>query len=84
MSKSIKLRSTSQLSDEDVSFQPSDSDGEESFGFEETPDDVVDECRGCNVYYEILAKVKSILHSKDSSDNKVRRCQDLVYIARLL
>ncbi len=46
--------------------------------------DELDECDGCNIYYEILVRIKSILHNKDDDKTKVKRVQDLVYIARLL
>ncbi len=46
--------------------------------------DELDECHGCNIYYEIMVRIKHIVHSKDKDENKVKRVQDLVYIGRLL
>ncbi len=46
--------------------------------------DMLDECHGCNVYYEIMVRIKHIVHSKDKDESKVKRVQDLVYIGRLL
>ncbi len=46
--------------------------------------DELDECHGCNIYYEIMVRIKSIVNGKDNAESKVKRVQDLVYIGRLL
>ncbi len=46
--------------------------------------DTLDECHGCNVYYEILAKIKSISTAKGTAEVKLTRIKDLIYIGRLL
>ncbi len=46
--------------------------------------DELDECDGCNIYYEIMVRIKSIVHGKDQAEVKIKRVQDLVYIGKLL
>ncbi len=46
--------------------------------------DELDECHGCNIYYEIMVRIKTIVNGKDEDKSKVKRVQDLVYIGRLL